>query len=146
MSRLSPSSGISNLFECDIDRDQTEMPDHYLSSAPGVLIAGPAILNAIGDLPGAPAPGGWKLGTAGLSKPRRTGAGTLRVYRCGRFWIVERSPLKTPTDWDETLVFAFVLMPIWTRTPASAMRLAEHCDPVAQSPVAGYWARTLDCP
>jgi hypothetical protein len=28
------------LFECDLDRSQTKMPDDYLPEAPGVLIAG----------------------------------------------------------------------------------------------------------
>jgi hypothetical protein len=83
----------------------------------------------------------------GRLKDQRASAkreGTLWVQPCGKFWIVERSPLSDPTDWDETLIFAFVLMPIWTRTMTAAMRLAEYCDPIVQSPIAGYWARTFD--
>jgi hypothetical protein len=135
-----------NVFECDIDRVQTAMPDYYLPSAPGVLIAGPAVLHAIGDFPGAATPSGWTRGASGLSKPRNGGTGTLWVQRCGKFWMVERSPLAAPTDYDDTLVFGFVLMPIWTRTMVSAMRLAEYCDPIPQSPVAGCWVRTFDQP
>jgi hypothetical protein len=144
MSKLALNSNASNVFECDIDRDQTGMPDYYLPLAPGALIAGSTILHAIGEIPGASAPIGWNRGAAGLSKPTRNGEGTLWVQQCGKFWIVERSPLSTPTDWNETLVFAFVLMPIWTRTMAPAMRLAEYCDPIAQPPIAGYWTRTFD--
>jgi hypothetical protein len=35
-----------DLFERDVDRNQTEMPDYYLPTAPGVLIAGVGILHA----------------------------------------------------------------------------------------------------
>ena len=127
-----------NLFDT-VDRDQTEMPDFYLPAAPEVLIASPDMLRAAGDVPGASDPAGWTHGASGLMKPSRDGRSVLWVQRCGRYWIIERSELDDHGS-DETLVFAFVLMPIWTRTCNSAMRLAEHCDPIPRAPLAGYWA------
>jgi len=140
MKKLALNNTGPALFECDIDRILTEMPDYYLPAAPGVLVAGADMLYAAGDFPGAPAPAGWARRASGWMKPSRDNSRTLWVQPCGRYWIIERSPVDVSAH-DETLVFAFVLLPIWTRTMASAMRLAEHCDPIPQSPVAGYWAR-----
>ena len=138
MRKMALKNTAPNLFECDIDRSQTEMPDYYLPTAPGVLIAGPDMLHAAGDVPGTPDPAGWTRGASGLMKPSRDGSRRLWVQPCGRFWIIERSALDVRAH-DEALVFAFVLLPIWTRTCNSAMRLAEFCDPTPLTPVAGYW-------
>ena len=140
MTKLALKNTAPVLFECDVDRSQTRMPDYYLPTSPGVLIAGSDMLHAAGDYPGAPPPTGWTRGASGLMRPSRDGRRVLWVQRCGRYWILERSPVEVRAR-HETLVFAFVLVPIWTWTMTSAMRLAEYCDPIPQSPVAGYWAR-----
>jgi hypothetical protein len=46
------SSEVPSLFECLMDRDQTEMPEYYLPEAQGVVIAGEAMLRAAGYRPG----------------------------------------------------------------------------------------------
>jgi hypothetical protein len=77
MKQLALKSTAPNLFECDVDRSQTEMPDYYLPTAPGVLIAGADMLRAAGDFPGALFPTGWTRRASGLMKPSRDGKRTL---------------------------------------------------------------------
>jgi hypothetical protein len=61
MSKLASTLIKPNVFECDIDRVQTVMPDYYLPSAPGVLIAGPACSMQLATfkVPPLPADGLW---------------------------------------------------------------------------------------
>jgi hypothetical protein len=76
-----------------------------------------------------------------LKKTARDGKTLLWVQQCGSDWIIERSRrADCGHTQDETLVCAFGSVPIWAPTYAAAMRLAEHCDPMPRSPVAGYWA------
>jgi hypothetical protein len=81
--------------------------------------------------------------TADFEKPSRDGNYVLRAKRFGKFWAPERSIKITSGRYTyrsiEALVFAFGEIPIWTRTRQAAMRLAEHCDPIPASPVAGFW-------
>ena len=140
MSNLALINAAPRLFECDVDRGQTEMPDYYLPAAPGVLIAGEDMLRAAGHRPGANQPPGWSCKLSGFVKTSRDGNSALWVQQCGEFWIIERSiRLDGGHTQDQTLVFAFELLPSWARTPEAAMRLAEYCDPIPQSPVAGCW-------
>jgi hypothetical protein len=127
------------LFEAILDREQTEIPDHYLPSAKAVLIAGPAIVGGLNSLPGNPADNGWKRRAAGYSKQSRVSDRTLWVQRCGSFWIIERTAANQLAQ-DEALVCAFSNNPIWARTMKVAMRLAEHCDPLPRAAVAARWA------
>jgi hypothetical protein len=78
------------LFE-NVDRAQTEMPDWYLPSADGVLIAGEDVLRAAGHRPGASRLTGWSRATSGFKKAARDGTTVLWVQQCGKFWIIERS-------------------------------------------------------
>ncbi|WP_426440111.1 hypothetical protein [Bradyrhizobium genosp. P] len=126
------------LFDPILDRTQTEMPDYYLPSATHVSIAGPTILNALGYVSGGALPAGWKRGTSGFSKRSSTSDRMLWVQRCGRYWIIERSVANQP-DQDQALVCAFSGNPIWSRTMASAMLVAEHCDPLPTSVLAACW-------
>jgi hypothetical protein len=128
----------TTLFDAILDRSQTDIPDHYLPSATAVLIAGSIILRAIGYLPSGPSPAGWTRGADGLYRRSRAGDRTLWVQRCGDLWIVERTAPST-VEPDEALVCAFSGNPIWTRTMVSAMRLAEHCDPLPLTAVAARW-------
>ena len=81
--------------------------------------------------------------TADFEKLSRDGNYVLRAKRLGKFWAPERSIKITSGRYTyrsiEALVFAFGEIPIWTRTHQAAMRLAEHCDPIPASPVAGFW-------
>jgi len=146
MDKLALKDAAPRLFDEVLDRAQTEMPDWYLPSAEGVLIAGEDILGAAGHRPGSPDPAGWSHGASGFRKLARDGKTVLWVQRCGQFWIIERSlRLGRGDTRGETLVFAFGARPIWTRTRAAAMRLAEFCDPIPPAPVAGYWADDGQC-
>jgi hypothetical protein len=140
MKRILTRSTAPPLFEELVDRAQTEMPDWYLRSADGVLIAGKDILRAAGHRPGTPHLTGWSCGASGFKKTARDGKTILWVQQCGKFWIIERS-LRLDGDYmkDETLVFAFGSRPIWTRTREVAMRLAELCDPIPAAAMSGYW-------
>ena len=126
------------VFECDIARNQTELPAYYLPEVEGVLIAGEDMLCAAGYRPGSNRPRGWSRIDSHIFVRyfARDGVHSLRARRCGDFWAVER--LRDRTIY--ALVFAFGPRPIWTRTFQAAIRLAEHCDPIPSAPVAGYWA------
>jgi hypothetical protein len=153
------------IFECDLDRDQAGIPPAYMLNVSGVLLAGRDMLIAIGMAPGAPEPDGWQPAvpaipdaacfpvcrTADFEKPSRDGNRVLRAKRFGKFWSAERSTNITSGRYKlrliETLVFAFGNgeIPIWTRTHQAAMRLAEHCDPIPTTPVAGFWLPMFTC-
>jgi len=116
------------------------MPERYMPSAEGVLIAGEDMLLGVGHYPGAIPPVGWFRRATGFSKTAPDGKSVLSVQQCGRYWIIERSRLLDGgRTRDETLVCAFGSVPIWAPTCAAAMRVAEHCDPISRSPVAGCW-------
>jgi hypothetical protein len=149
MPELYTDGAAPRLFECDLDRSQTKIPDDYLPEAPGVLIAGEDMLRAAGYVPGSNRPRGWKrTNPDAFTKPSRDGVHTLRVRQCGhakdedKLWIIERSSCAAIGYRKiEALVFAFGKMPIWTRTYQGAMRLAELCDPLPLPPVAGCWTK-----
>jgi hypothetical protein len=141
MSRPATFEAAPRLFDGIIDRAQTEMPNWYLPSADGALIAGEDMLDAVGHRSGVRHPAGWSRGISGFKKTARDGTTVLWVQQCGNFWIIERSLLLHGGYMkDETLVFVSGSRPIWTRTRQAAMQLAEHCDPMPRDPVAGYWA------
>jgi hypothetical protein len=128
----------------------------------GVFLAGGDMLLAIGMAPGAPEPDGWipavpgiaegegfrVCGTADFAKPSRDGKRILRAKRFGKFWAAERSTKIISGGYKyrliETLFFAEEV-PIWTTTPAAAMQLAEHCDPIPATRVAGFWVPMFMC-
>jgi hypothetical protein len=163
MSALYSHEVAPEIFECDLDRDQAGIPPAYMLNVSGVLLAGRDMLIAIGMAPGAPEPDGWipavpaipevdgfrACGKADFEKPSRDGNRVLRAKRFGKFWSAERSTKITSGRYKlrliETLVFAFGEIPIWTRTHQAAMRLAEHCDPIPATPVAGFWLPIFTC-
>lgn len=163
MSALYSDEIAPEIFECDLDRAQAGIPPGYMLKVSGVLVAGRDMLIAIGMAPGAPEPDGWlpavppipkdagfqACGTADFEKPSRDGNRMLRAKRFGKFWTAERSTKTISGRYKyrliETLVFAFGEVPIWTRTPQAAMRLAEHCDPIPDTPVAGFWLPMFTC-
>src|SRR5262249_49217344 len=128
------------LFEKFVRGARTEMPDWYLRSADGVLIAGEDMLRAAGHRPGAAPPTGGAPSAACFKKKARDGKTRPLVQRGGKLWIIERS-VRLDSDYvkDETLVFAFGSRPIWTRTREAAMRLADLCDPIPAVAMSGYW-------
>ena len=163
MNALCSDAVAPKIFECHLDRDQAGIPPPYMLKVSGVLLAGKDMLIAVGDAPGAPHPGGWTRAvpaiqkdadfqlcrTANFEKASRGGSRMLRAKRFGDFWAAERSTtiISGPHKYRliEMLVFAFGEMPIWTRTPQAAMRLAEHCDPMPVAPVAGFWRPMFTC-
>jgi hypothetical protein len=121
------------LFECMVDRSDTEMPDDYLPTARGILIAGRDMLRAAGYVPGSCRPRGWSRRNPGVfARPSAESQHILWVRQCGRFWVIERSFefSEHGCDFrdDYALTCALTDMPISTRTYQAAMRLAEHCD------------------
>jgi hypothetical protein len=163
MSALNSHKVEPVVFECDLDRDQAGIPPLYMPNVSGVLLAGKDMLIAAGDVSGAPAPVGWRPTgpaipeadcfsqhrMADFEKLSRDGKYVLRAKRFGKFWAPERSTLITSGRYRfrsiEALVFAFGEKPIWTRTLQAAMRLAEHCDPIPATPVAGFWRPMFTC-
>jgi hypothetical protein len=145
MSKLALQPTAPPIFDAVLDRAQADMPDWYLSSAHGVLIAGKPVLDAIGEDPGRRDPAGWFRSASGFWKPGFDANTVLWVQKCGQYWIVERSQCRGGEHRDETLVYAFGPCPIWTRDRQAAMRLAEYCDPIPQAPVEGCWADDGQC-
>jgi len=163
MSALYSDEFAPEIFECDLDRDQAGIPPAYMLNVSGVLLAGRDMLIAIGMAPGAPEPDGWipavpvipegegfrACGMADFEKPSHDGNRVLRAKRFGKFWAPERSTKiisgRLELRLVEALVFAFGEIPIWTRTHQAAMRLAEHCDPIPDTPVAGLWLPVFTC-
>jgi hypothetical protein len=141
MSRPATYEAAPRLFDGIIARAQTEMPNWYLPSADGVLIAGEDMLGAVGYRSDVRHPAGWSRGASGFKKASRDGKSVLWVQPCGKFWIIERSiHLDAVYMQDEALFSAFGARPIWTRTRQAAMQLAEHCDPMPRDPLTGFWA------
>jgi len=149
-------------FDTWLDRDQTEMPSDYLPEAPGVAIAGDAILRAIGYRPGSKRPSDWFKHNPGVFrylKRFKTNSGMLRyrahddgvifqVRQCGKLWVIERF---RSGDWagrSGLNIYALVCTktgrPIWAPTYQAAMRLANHCHPTPQSPIVGHWAQMYE--
>ena len=147
MSRPATFEAAPRLFDGIIDRAQTEMPNWYLPSADGALIAGEAMLDAVGHRSGVRHPAGWSRGISGFKKTARDGTTVLWVQQCGNFWIIERSlRLEGGYMKDETLTSVSSSRPIWTRTREAAMRLAEYCDPMPAAAEAARWADVGNVP
>ncbi len=126
------------------DRVRTAMPEWYLPSAPGVLAVAKDTLAAAGHFPGASPPLGWSRRASGWSKPTADGIAVLWVQRCGRYWVVERMITSSTGDKvEQALCCAFAGVPFWANSREAAMRLAEHCHPVPQPPIAGCWMVTF---
>jgi hypothetical protein len=107
-----------------IERSKTELPDWFVPWAPGVVIASDYLLQAAGHRPGLRRPDGWSPGKPDVFTKGMYG-NQLMVRGCGEFWTAER-------DLDEVLGFPFGPLPVFTRTPQAAMRLAEYCHPSPQ--------------
>ena len=81
MERLE-NNATAYLFDQVLDRTQTEMPEWYLRSAQGVLIAAPDILPSSGHRAA-----GWSRGASGFKKASRDGKSVLWVQQCGSFGL-----------------------------------------------------------
>jgi hypothetical protein len=132
-----------------IDRDQAHMPDKYVPSAVGGLMAGKNLLQAAGYQVGSYRPKGWNKYKPGVFLKHLSAQFTLEVRQCGNWrsniWTVERSNyFLDEYDCVEALACAFGNVPIFAPTYQSAMRLAEYCHPLPQAPVAGLWVKAWD--
>src|SRR4051794_3340404 len=100
-----------------VHRAHTEMPDWYMPSAVGVVIAGGHILPAA-----AASPLGWSRRASGI-KRRVDNQHTLWVQRCGKYWIIERAcNLDASYVEEQALTLSFGPLPVWAPTSDGAMR------------------------
>jgi hypothetical protein len=83
MSALYSGSVPLRLFECVLDRGQTELSAHYLPEAPGVMMAGEDLLRAARYVPGSHRPRGWEPLGDGFMKRSRNRIHLLGVRQCG---------------------------------------------------------------
>lgn len=133
-----------------IDRHEAGcLPDWFVPLARGVVIASDELLRHAGHCHGMHRPRGWRevdpdcysqvIGDKGVRWPD-----VLVVRRCDKheWWMIERRV----ADVDEVLVFNFGSTPIFTRSPASAMRLATYCN-VSNPPHGLLWVKQTpdDC-
>jgi hypothetical protein len=104
-----------------VERSNTELPEHYVPWSPAIVLASDELLRLANYRAGSRRPPGWCPGQPDVFT-KVVNRNRLLVRGCGKFWTVER-------ELDEVLAFKFGSMPIFTRTPEAAMRLAEHCHP-----------------
>jgi len=107
-----------------IERSKAMLPDWFAPWAPGIVVASDYLLRAAGYHLGSRRPKGWIQERPDLFTKAKYG-NELRVRKCGEFWTVERQNV-------QMLAFPFGPVPVFTRTPQAAMRLAEYCHPFPQ--------------
>src|ERR1700719_4885056 len=113
MGNTTSDDAAPRLFGEVIDRVQTEMPDWYMPWVQGVVTAGEDMLSAAKQHQVSNRPQGWSRDGSGFKKRASRGGDTLRVQRCGEYWIIERSwRLECGFIKDETLALVFGPMPI----------------------------------
>jgi len=141
MSELYSSENAPPLFDEILDRKQLDLPDWYLRSAEGAVIAGDHMLTAAGYRKGSYRPRGWRqIDRFSFTRVSNDGKRRLCVRLCGRYWTIERTePRDGPLMNDYALVCAFSRRLVWARTRQAAMRLADYCDPNPLPPVAASW-------
>jgi hypothetical protein len=126
------------LFECFIDRAEAHLPEFFHEWAKGALIAGPGLIRSLADYSGSYESWGWERSVgAAFRRPSKTNYGELNITKGGEFWYIYRE--NDLTCITQALVVAFEDVPICTRTFRDAIRLAEHCHPIARAPMPGYW-------
>ncbi len=159
---VDPSGTAPPAFDTWLDRDQAKIPSYYLPEAPGVAIAGNAILRAIGYRPGSKRPSDWFkhnpgvfrylkrfTNAAGMVRYRAHDDGViLQVRQCGKLWVIERFRSRDWAGRPGLNIYALVCTKtgrlIWAPTYQAAMRLANHCHPTPQSPIVGQWAQVYE--
>jgi hypothetical protein len=99
-----------------IERDDgdLDLPDDFTPWAPGVVIPSDHLLRQIG-----PHSRDWESTHPDVYRKILHG-NKLLVRGCGKLWTVERQI-------DTVLAYRFGPLPVFTRTPEAAMRLAEYC-------------------
>jgi hypothetical protein len=141
MNEFYPDEVAPQLFECFIARAQTGLPEDYLSSAKGVVVAGPDLLRGVSGVSKS-GYSNWiaSWGGAVFERDLPEENGCLRVNQLGEFWYIQRIVIgRYNREEFQGLVLAFEHAPICTNTYQEAMRLAEHCHPVPRPPMAGCW-------
>jgi len=142
MSEFYPDEVAPQIFEHFIARAKAGLPEDYLSSAKGVVVAGPDLFRGLSGVSGSDySPGRVpSYGGAVFERDLPEENGCLRVNQLGEFWYVQRIIVgQYNREEFQALVVAFENVPICTHTSDEAMRLAEHCHPVPRSPMAGCW-------
>jgi hypothetical protein len=127
------------LFERFIDRADANLPEFFHEYAKGALIAGPDLIRRSEDYSDSYESWGWERSIDGTAFRRASPIidGELNITQRGDFWYIYRENKLDGTP--QALVVAFEDVPICTRTFRDAIRLAEHCHPIARAPMPGYW-------
>jgi hypothetical protein len=130
-----------------IDRDGVYcLPEWFVPLARGVAIASDALLQRAGR--GRKYPHGWRKIDPHCCRQLTGGEGAhwpdlLIVRECDKhdWWAIQRRV----ADVDQVLVLDFGSTPIFTRSSASAKRLAEYCN--ENTPAGLRWAKEAadDC-
>jgi hypothetical protein len=91
-----------------------DLPHDFVPWAPGVVIPSEYLLMQIG-----PHSRDWQETNHDVYR-KSLHRNKLMVRGCGNLWTVERQI-------DEVPAYKFGPLPVFTRTPEAAMRLAEYC-------------------
>lgn len=148
MSVLHTDEAEPQLFEF-IDRAQSGLPEHFLSTAKEVAVAGPDLIRELEDYSGSYKSWGWIAGADGtsfqvgyvdrVSPDQQAVLVGIHIEQRGEFWYIRRY---IDGRGYQVLVVAFEYVPICTRTFRDAIRLAEHCHPVTRAPMPGCWVNS----
>jgi hypothetical protein len=123
---------------CFVDRDDAKLARFFLPKAIGVLVAEADFLRAI-ELPlWLDYPMRWTMLDTNWGQSHD---GKLEVAKLGEYWFIGRRGRNQITV-SETVVEAFVQVPIGTPTCCDAMLVAEHCrSEVVNLPVGAHWIK-----
>jgi hypothetical protein len=101
-----------------VKRNEAKLPPDYVPWTPAVVIASDYLLRTAGHTSTSGRPTGWSLQRS--SGVYKKGWWSF-VRKRGQYWTIENGGL-----YECVLAFSFGSMPVCTRTPEAAMRLAEY--------------------
>ena len=115
-----------SLIEEVISREAACLPDWFVPSARGVVVASAELLSQVGHRNGKHRPRGWLETSPDYFLYPLTCESSLLVRECENtnLWTIERLNSTRSYEVDEVLAFKFGWTPIFTRSYQSAMRLA----------------------
>ena len=108
-----------------IERKAAKLGNRYVEWSPGIVIASDYLLRVAQQ--NSRQPLDWHRSSQ--HDGFETTSGSLVVRKRGEFWAIEQH--------DRVLVFIYGSMPVCTRTPEAAIKLAEYCYPMPRNAPSG---------
>jgi len=116
-----------------LDREETALPDFYLPTAKGAVLAGEDLPGAYSYSLAADDKYTWVQTSDGRAFQRWTESEELlEVFKRGDHWFINLGDGPFPEEKFQALVFAFDRLPICTRSAAQAMQLVARFNQFAR--------------